>query len=49
MNPGRKYSKFDNQPFFTLHPEGKPLIINLVENNSFLIFLTNNFRSRLNY
>ena len=30
MSPLRKNSKFDNQPFFTLHPKGKRLIINEV-------------------
>jgi len=47
LSPLRKHSKFDNQPFFTLHPKGKRLIINEVE-TKFLIFCNSKtFRSGL--
>jgi len=44
----RKHSKFDNQPFFTLRPKGKRLIINEVETNFFLLCNSKTFRSGLN-
>jgi len=36
LSPFQKHSKFDNQPFFTLHPKGKRLIINEVETIFFI-------------
>jgi hypothetical protein len=48
MSPLRKYSNYDNQPFFTLHPKGKQLIINLVESSSFLFSCQMVFRENSN-
>ena len=36
MSSLRKHLYFDNQTFYTIHPEGKQLIMNLVESSSLL-------------